>query len=258
MPGGWSRVRRARPAGRRRLARPRAHRSRHPARRPPPTPAGAAPLPGRPLHARAPPPAAARTTSNPRFPAQIIIVLDHPSTLLIFTVMTLWALFMEEIRVAADLPKAPSQPARQCDSTPPAGPRLTGSRPSSQAADKPFASISFTFMLLFAVELVLRSWAQGWDYFLNFFWWLDFVATGSMAFDILPVFQAPRYTRDHVRSTPKCTRDAPEMHPDPSTARRRVTTSALRASTSSSPTCASCRRRRGSVGSSGYSAWCAW
>ena len=69
----------------------------------------------------------------------------------------------QELRVAANLPKT---------------------------ADVPFACVSFTFMLLFAVELVLRSWAQGSEYFLNFFWWLDFVATGSMAFDILPVFQS--------------------------------------------------------------------
>ena len=77
---------------------------------------------------------------NPR--VKVRMFLNHKITDNIINLLILWALFMEEIRVAADLPKAPSQSVRQCDSTPPAGPRLTGSRPLSQAADKPFVPVT--------------------------------------------------------------------------------------------------------------------
>eukprot|EP00965_Chrysotila_dentata_P047141 1564664-Pleurochrysis_carterae.AAC.1 len=59
--------------------------------------------------------------------------LDHPLTLLLFTIMTLWALFCEEMRVAADF---------------------------SKSTDIPFASISFAFMNLFFIEWALRSWVR--------------------------------------------------------------------------------------------------
>jgi len=90
----------------------------------------------------------------------IVKVLDHPFTLLLFTVMTVWALFLEEIRIAANLDKS---------------------------VDPIFASISLTFMCVFLLEWIVRSAAQYEEYCFSFFWFLDIIATLSMVFDAYPI-----------------------------------------------------------------------
>jgi len=93
---------------------------------------------------------------------QLTQILDAMGTVLVFTIMTFWALFFEEIRKWANLPPVPT--------------------------DRVFATISFIFMILFFVEWGVRSWASYDEYFLSFFWWLDLVASASMLFDVLPLF----------------------------------------------------------------------
>jgi class 3 adenylate cyclase len=92
---------------------------------------------------------------------KVVQLLDHPLTFLLFFLLTFWALFMEDIRIASDFPKH---------------------------VDRGFGCTSFVFMLIFFLEWAIRSWAESEEYLFSFFWLIDFVATTSMIFDSFGCF----------------------------------------------------------------------
>jgi hypothetical protein len=79
--------------------------------------------------------------------------------------MTIWLLFAEDLRVAAF------------------------SRPNAYHQDTAFRCVSLAVALIFAAELLLRSVAQQ-NYIFSFFFWLDVLAVGSIAPDVLPLFES--------------------------------------------------------------------
>lgn len=75
-------------------------------------------------------------------------------------VITFWALFMEDIRVATDM---------------------------DVSYDKPFGCTSFSIMLFFLLEWACKTWAEP-GYALSFFFYIDFVASLSMVLDSFSCF----------------------------------------------------------------------
>ena len=81
--------------------------------------------------------------------------LNHWLTTVIMTTVTLYALFGDDIRCLF----------------------------FTKAADNVFYVLTIIAMSLFMLEVILSSIAKE-DYFLSFYFWLDFIATVSLIFDI--------------------------------------------------------------------------
>lgn len=88
--------------------------------------------------------------------------IDHKISEILMAFFTIWALFAEDIRIAA-LPKE---------------------------VDKAFAIVNLVVLVVFLAEVMLRSYAQR-SYFGSFFFVLDCVATFTLVFDIYPAFEPP-------------------------------------------------------------------
>lgn len=74
--------------------------------------------------------------------------------------------------------------------------------------DLVFATFSLAFMIAFVLEVLLRSFAErppmaSDKYVLSFFFWLDLIASLSMAFEALPVFQVAPYRQAPAAHEPK-------------------------------------------------------
>mmetsp|Transcript_28098 Transcript_28098/g.24827 ORF Transcript_28098/g.24827 Transcript_28098/m.24827 type:complete len:179 (+) Transcript_28098:159-695(+) len=82
-------------------------------------------------------------------------IVEHWITVTIMSIMTVYALFGDDIRSLV--------PDKDSDVT--------------------FYIITTVALALFALELILSSLAKP-GYFLNFFFWLDFISTVSLIFDI--------------------------------------------------------------------------
>lgn len=82
-------------------------------------------------------------------------LLDHKVYTIFMTIMTIYALFGDDLRVVA----------------------------FPVSCDEYFYTITTICMFFFAVEIVLASIAKP-DYFLGFYFWLDCIATASLIFDI--------------------------------------------------------------------------
>lgn len=82
-------------------------------------------------------------------------VLSHWATTLFMTIITLYALFANDVR------------------------QLAFAKPS----DDTFSAITCAVMFFFLLEIVLASIAKE-DYFLGFYFWLDLIASMSLLFDI--------------------------------------------------------------------------
>jgi hypothetical protein len=97
---------------------------------------------------------------------RVMYVLDHRLCVTMVTIMTAWALFVEDLQFAVPLHKK---------------------------VDRPFAIVTLIFFILFMIEQTLRSWAARKEYFLSFFWWMELAANISMVFAMGPLF-APTNT----------------------------------------------------------------
>jgi len=85
--------------------------------------------------------------------------LNHKATELFFFFITIWSLFMEDIRILS-LP---------------------------HEADNSIYWCHLAVMLCFFAEVVLRSYAQPHSYFNSFYFHLDLMASSTMVFDIMPL-----------------------------------------------------------------------
>jgi hypothetical protein len=83
------------------------------------------------------------------------MIVNHWGTTLFMTLLTIYALFGEDIRLCA----------------------LT------KSVDEYFFTLTSISLLFFAVEIVLMSIARE-GYFLGFFFWLDLISTISLITDI--------------------------------------------------------------------------
>ena len=81
--------------------------------------------------------------------------LDSPPVQIVMTTLTIYILFADDIKNLA----------------------------TSKSADNAFSSICVTLMALFFIELVISAIAVE-DYFLGFYFWLDFVSLVSMLLDV--------------------------------------------------------------------------
>ena len=82
-------------------------------------------------------------------------ILDNKIYILIMTIITIWALYADDVRVIA-VPRS---------------------------VDDIFFGINSAGMLMFFIELALSSLAQD-GYLLGFYFWLDLIATVSMISDV--------------------------------------------------------------------------
>jgi len=101
-----------------------------------------------------------------RVQLRTIYVLDHNISLAAVFLMTFWALFADDVMLGAPLPK--------------------------QGVDVRFAQITLVFLVIFAIEQTARSIVQRKDYFLNFFWWMELVANGSMILSLSAILFDPK------------------------------------------------------------------
>ena len=101
---------------------------------------------------------------------KVLAFVDSGLVLLIFMIMTLWALFAVDILQATD---------------------------ETDTYDKPFAMVSLVFMILFSVEVAIRSVTQPFYFSVElfgkcrgpgFFFALDLLATVTMYQDVMPLF----------------------------------------------------------------------
>lgn len=81
--------------------------------------------------------------------------MDHWFTTAFMTVITLYALFGDDIRAWA----------------------------FTKSADEAFYILTIISMILFFIELIIASICKE-DYFLGFYFWLDLISTVSLIFDI--------------------------------------------------------------------------
>ena len=96
------------------------------------------------------------------FGGMLLKIVDNTWFSLASTFVTIWALFGDDIRLAA----------------------------TEKDADPIFEFLTIVCLAFFTLELVATSIAKPVDYFLGFYFWLDFVATASMVFDIPQVMDA--------------------------------------------------------------------
>ena len=82
-------------------------------------------------------------------------ILDSPPVQLTMTVFTIYILFADDIKVIC----------------------------TTKKADPPFSTVVIILMIIFFIELVISAIVQE-DYFLGFYFWLDFVSLISMVLDI--------------------------------------------------------------------------
>jgi hypothetical protein len=82
-------------------------------------------------------------------------MLDHWIVTAFMTVITLYALFGDDLRAWA----------------------------FTKAADEAFYILTIISMALFMIELIVASMSKK-DYFLGFYFWLDLISTISLIFDI--------------------------------------------------------------------------
>lgn len=94
-------------------------------------------------------------STKPTCKSKVKYVLEHWITTIIFSVITLWVLFADDIKI------------------------LT----TDVSADPTFSILNIVFMVAFAVELIISSIVID-NYFLGFFFWLDLISTFSMILDI--------------------------------------------------------------------------
>jgi len=95
------------------------------------------------------------------FRKRALEVLDHTGFQLIFAVATIWALFIDDITIAANWPKE---------------------------VDLPFAWVSFIFLILFVIDQLVRTWLDWEVYAFSFDWWIDTLGSASMYTSIMPIF----------------------------------------------------------------------
>lgn len=81
--------------------------------------------------------------------------MDHWSVTLFMTLVTIYALFGDDIRLAF----------------------------FSKGADSTFYALTFASLILFLIEIILNSIAKE-DYFNSFYFWLDLISTVSLITDI--------------------------------------------------------------------------
>jgi len=91
------------------------------------------------------------TSSKPRWQQKLAKFLDHYAVVIFMTLVTIYALFFDDIRIAW-FPKS---------------------------SDDIFFGLTLFGMVCFAVEILLASVSVD-DYFLGFFFWLDVISTISM------------------------------------------------------------------------------
>jgi len=82
-------------------------------------------------------------------------ILNHWSVTIFMTIVTIYALFGDDVRALA----------------------------FTKTADKVFYGLTITAMSLFLIEIIFASIAKE-GYFNSFYFWLDLVATLSLIFDI--------------------------------------------------------------------------
>ena len=92
---------------------------------------------------------------------RISLVLDSRYMVGLVTVMTVWALFIEDL--------------------------LIGIPEVHKSADEACGYITLLFLIIFMVEWVARSFAQYEEYCFSFFWFMDFAANISMVFQLSPI-----------------------------------------------------------------------
>ena len=98
----------------------------------------------------------------PSWRMKLVALVDNTWFSIFSTFITIWALFGQDIQLAA----------------------------TDKSTDGIFEGLTITCLVFFTFELVATSIAKPVDYFLGFYFWLDFVATASMIFDIPQVFDA--------------------------------------------------------------------
>ena len=86
---------------------------------------------------------------------KIVKFLDHYVVVTVMTIITIYALFFDDLRVLA-FPKE---------------------------SDPVFSAITLFRMICFIIEIILSSYAKE-EYLLSFFFWLDIISTLSMIPDI--------------------------------------------------------------------------
>ena len=98
----------------------------------------------------------------PHWRTKLVWLVDNTWFSIVSTFITIWALFGQDIQLAA----------------------------TDKSTDGIFEGLTIACLVFFTFELVATSIAKPVDYFLGFYFWLDFVATASMVFDIPQVFDA--------------------------------------------------------------------
>ena len=99
---------------------------------------------------------------TPSWRNSLLTLVDNTWFSIFSTFITIWALFGQDIQLAA----------------------------TNKSTDGIFEGLTIMCLVFFTFELVATSIAKPVDYFLGFYFWLDFVATASMIFDIPQVFDA--------------------------------------------------------------------
>ena len=94
--------------------------------------------------------------------ASLLIMVDATWFSIVSTFVTIWALFGQDIQLAC----------------------------TDKSTDGIFEGLTIACLVFFTFELVATCIAKPVDNFLGFYFWLDFVATASMVFDIPQVFDA--------------------------------------------------------------------
>ena len=99
--------------------------------------------------------------ARPQWKVQGAALIDQKYIATLMTLITLWALFGDDIRLAA----------------------------TQRSADEGFLVMTYICLVCFAIELTVSSVCKE-KYFLGFYFFLDFVATFSLLFDIPEVMEA--------------------------------------------------------------------
>lgn len=102
-----------------------------------------------------------KAAKKPAWKKRIEEVLDSIYWTIFFTTLTVYALFSDDLKMIF----------------------------TTKDADGIFSILTIIVLILFALELVLASIAQD-EYFLKFFFWLDFISIFSMLLDIHWVYEA--------------------------------------------------------------------
>ena len=99
---------------------------------------------------------------TPTWRQSLLNLVDSTWFSIVSTVVTIWALFGQDIQLAC----------------------------TDKSTDGIFEGLTIACLAFFTLELIGTSIAKPDDYFMGFYFWLDFVATASMVFDIPQVFDA--------------------------------------------------------------------